>query len=272
MIGNESGGQRTIGVMTVATNRYVDYWRRMAVSADEHLFPGHRVVLHVFTDRPEEARAAAAHLERVEIDAVEIPPYTWPEATLLRYEVFAAHRDRLTEDVLIHLDADMLVVDDVGPALDPAAWNGGIALVRHPGFRRPPMPHRLAYYARHPRRIVADLRTRSRLGALGSWEQGERSRAFVPRKRRDTYVCGGTWMGRGPELLTMIGELAERTRADLDEGTIAVWHDESHLNWYASHHPHTVLSSEYCYALGWDQLSDLEPLIVAVEKGDERTR
>lgn len=258
--------------MTVATNRYIDYWTEMAISADKHLFPGHRLVLHVFTDQVARAREAARILKRAEVDIVEIEPYGWPEATLLRYEVFAAYRDRLTQDVLMHLDADMLIVGDVGPELDPASWIGGIALVRHPGFRRPSATRSFVQYVRHPRRLLADILAWRAAGALGSWEQDARSRAFVPRKLRQIYVCGGTWMGLRDALVPLVSLLAERVRVDLDEGTIAIWHDESHLNWYASHYEHTLLDSGYCFALGWDQLADLEPLIIAVDKGNDRTR
>lgn len=262
----------SVGVMTVATNRYIEYWAEMAASADKHLFPGHRLVLHVFTDQVERAHEAAANLTRAEIDVVEIEALRWPEATLLRYEVFDAHREALSEDLLIHLDADMLVTSNTGAELNPSQWRGGIALVRHPGYRRPPVPARLAMYARNPRMAASDARYILRLGGIGSWETDPACRAFVAKSDRRTYVCGGTWMGRREELRALIHELATRTRADLDEGRIAVWHDESHLNWFASRNDVTILGSEYCYAPGFPNLTDLVPIIIAVDKGDERTR
>ena len=262
----------SIGVMTVATNRYIDYWAAMAVSADAHLFPGHRLVMHVFTDQVERAREAAETLTRAEVNIVEIDPLGWPEATLLRYEVFDSHRSALAEEVLVHLDSDMIVARDTGTELTPSQWHGGIALVRHPGYRRPAVPARLPLYARSPRMAAKDLRLVLHYGARGTWERDRRSRAFVERRHRQTYVCGGTWMGRREELRPLIHELAKRTRADLDEGRIAVWHDESHLNWFASRNDVTILGSEYCYAPGFPNLADLDPFIIAVDKGDERTR
>jgi len=266
----EAPAPPSVGVLTIATNRYLDYWKVMAASADRHLFPGSRLALHVFTDRPDDARATA--LERATVDAIEIDPLGWPDATLLRYEIFDASRDRLLEDVLIHLDADMLVERDVGPELAPDTWRGGIALVRHPGFRRPGLARRAALYATNPRIAASDARATWHVGGIGSWEQDERSRAFVPREARRTYVCGGTWMGQRAPLHAMIHELATRTREDLDEGRIAVWHDESHLNWFASTHDFELLGSDYCFAPGFANLADLTPRIVAVDKGDERTR
>ena len=262
----------SVGVVSVATNQYLDYWFAMARSADQLLFPGHEVVLHVFTDRADDAREMAKSLTRVTVDAVQIEPLGWPDATLLRYEIFNSHRERLTQDLLMHLDADMLLVQEIGPDLDPRHWKSGIAVVRHPGFRRPYFWNRTTMYARRPRMALADLRLKIRLGAIGSWETNRKSLAFVPRKLRRTYVCGGTWMGRHQEFIALIGELARRTRADLDSGVVAVWHDESHLNWYFNHYNTSVLSSEYCFAPGFPNLADLRARIVAVDKGDERTR
>ena len=270
--GSIESGPHSIGVVTVATNRYIDYWHEMALSADRHLFPGHPVVLHVFTDRASDARAMAGDLTNVVVNPVPIEALGWPEATLLRYEVFDSHGSDLQQDLLMHLDADMLVAQDVGPELEPAAWPGGIALVRHPGYRRPSLGRRLSLYAAEPRLALSDAYAYAKIGGIGSWETDTRSRAFVPRRSRRTYVCGGTWFGVRPAFLSMVHELAVRTRADLEEGTIAVWHDESHLNWYAAGHRTAVLGSEYCFAPGFQSVKDLNPKIIAVDKADDRTR
>ena len=124
----------SVGVVSVATNQYLEYWFAMAQSADQLLYKGHEVVLHVFTDRADDAREMARSLTRVKVDAVQIEPLGWPDATLLRYEVFNAHREHLNQDLLMHLDADMLLVEEVGQELEPEHWRNGIALVRHPGL------------------------------------------------------------------------------------------------------------------------------------------
>ena len=74
----------SIGVMTVATNRYIEYWAQMAASADRHLFPDHRLVLHVFTDQAARAQQIAATLQRAAVDVVEIQPLGWPEDRALK--------------------------------------------------------------------------------------------------------------------------------------------------------------------------------------------
>jgi histo-blood group ABO system transferase len=266
------GFNYSVGVVTVATNRYLDYWLDMALSAERHLFIGHEVVMHVFTDRVAQVNSMKSQFSRISIHAVQVEELVWPEATLLRYEIFDAHREFLKQDVLMHLDADMALVDDVGLEFEPGDWPGGIALVLHPGFRRPNGSSLLALYKRRPRILIQDLVAKTRFGAVGSWETNPSSRAFVSRNLRQRYFCGGTWMGLRDPFLLMIHELAERVRKDLDEGTIATWHDESHLNWFASKNKSAILGSEYCYAPNFPNLADLQPRIIAVEKGDERTR
>jgi len=263
---------KSVGIVTVATNRYLDYWREMALTAERHLFPEHAVVMHVFTDRSDEAHAMSSEFERITINPISIDALGWPDATLLRYSLFDQHQHHLQQDLLIHLDADMQVVADVGRELQPNEWPGGIALVRHPGYWRPRWSQRLVLYAKNPRLIARDASMQLTVGAIGSWEARPASRAYVPRGKRRTYACGGTWMGLRLPFLAMAHELAERTNADLSEGTTAIWHDESHLNWYASQHPTAFLGSEYCYARGFPNLADVLPRIVAVDKGNDRTR
>ena len=46
------------------------------------------------------------------------------------------------------------------------------------------------------------------------------------------YVAGGFNGGRAEDYLRMCRELADAVRRDLEDGGIAVGHDESHLNKY----------------------------------------
>lgn len=262
----------TVAILTVATNRYLQYWRSMATSADHFLFPDSRLTFYVFTDQPKAALRLNSELTRSHVVPVPIRNLGWPEATLLRYEMFRDSWDRIQEDVVIHLDADMAIATDTHLDPPPANWTNGIAFVRHPGYRRPSLGHRLILYLKSPKHLKADFLSWRRHGALGSWETDRVSTAFVPRVQRRVYVCGGVWMGRREPLGQLISILADRTSEDLENGVIAVWHDESHLNWYASLHEHYLYDSEKCFAPGYANLSDLKPEIIAIEKGENKTR
>lgn len=261
-----------LGIVTVATNRYLQYWREMAMSADQLLAPGSHLSFYVFTDQPNEAQRFAEGLTRSEVIPVSIPNFGWPEATLRRYEIFRESWNRVQENVVIHLDADMIVSSATYLDPPPARWPDGIAFVRHPGFRRPPHRSRMRMYLESPRYLKGDITSWRRHGALGSWETNPRSNAYVPKSERSVYVCGGVWMGLREPLGQMINVLADRTNEDREGGVMAVWHDESHLNWYASLHGHYLFDSEKCFAPGYENLSDIQPEIIAVDKGLNRTR
>jgi hypothetical protein len=262
---------QSVRVYTVATNQYLEYWQAMAISANEHLFPGCELALTVFTDRADEAEAFASKLNRIRLDIRVIEPLRWPEATLLRYRLIDQIKDSTDTHLSMHLDADMVIMRPVGPELAPRDWTGGIALVRHPSFYRTPRSY--IQLSRNPRKLLSELKNRfEEKGPFGSWEHTRESAAFVPRSLRRSYVCGGVWLGRSPEFFDMVSLLAKRVQFDLDNQIIAKWHDESHLNWYAAHHNTSILSPEYCSTDETERIHALRSRIVAVDKGSNRSR
>ena len=261
-----------VTVFTVATGAYLEFWKQQASSADRHLFPGQALELVVFTDQPAAAHSNGLTLTRARVIPVEVPPLRWPEATLLRYELIAGYTDSLSSEVSMHLDADMLVVRDVGYELNAEGWHSGIALVRHPGYYRGEGSW-IASALRSPGSLASDARgfLRGESG-IGQWERREESMAYVPPALRTTYVCGATWFGRTPEFASMCRELASRTTVDRERGLIARWHDESHLNWFAAHHDVTVLDPSYCHGHHGRHLGSVEARIIAVDKGKQWSR
>lgn len=262
----------SVGVFSIATNRYADYWMSLARTADEFLFPDHEVVLTVFTDRVDEISRFSRQLTRVEVQPIKVHHLGWPEATLAKFRTLATHGNSLDQDILMHLDADMRIHPAAKWDLDQRNWSNGIALVQHPGFRRPSGAARSKLCVRHPSFIARDLYRQVREGGRGTWERDRRSKAFVAVAKRRTYVCGGTWMGQRDSLLQLCEELSERVLSDSQAGVIARFHDESHLNWFSAYRSCTVLDSDYCFVDGAANLKDLIPRISAVEKYDERTR
>jgi hypothetical protein len=189
----------------------------------------------------------------------------------LRYEFIAQALPAVSCERLMHIDADMLVVEPVFD-LESQNWTGGLAFVRHPGFRRPQGQAALQYYLRHPNALRLDAKLRRKIGALGAWETDPMSAAFVARPARRNYVYGAIWMGLNERFAEMCEELALCVQRDSAADLMAIWHDESHLNRYASEHPHTLLDSDLAFVYGWKNLIDLRPRIVAVEKGARQTR
>ena len=263
---------KTVGVVSLATNRYLKYWMAMALSAEEFLFPQSQVTLHVFTDQIDEVRSFESQLSRIRINALPIGSLVWPAAPLQKFQVIVNHFDELDQDILMHLDADMLMTSKVEGDLHPDEWQGGMALVKHPGYRRPSGKAITNLYAKHPSFLAKDAYRKLSEGAIGTWESDRTSTAYVPRHLRKVYVCGATWMGTHDSFRSTCELLAENTKQDERAGHIARWHDESHMNWFAATHDCSILDSEYCYVEGAQNLADLSPKIIAVEKFDDRTR
>ena len=97
-------------------------------------------------------------------------------------------------------------------------------------------------------------------------ERNSRSRAYIPYNKGGTYMQPGVMGGTAKEFLAASKELAERIRADLNEGVIACFHDESHWNRYLCEgHPYRLLSNVYNYPEGYPK-PDFEPKIIMRDK------
>ena len=258
---------KSLGVLTVATNIYIDYWREMAMSFDKNCKPDENVVLHVFTNRLDEVQRIKSELKNVLVVGHEIPDYRWPEATLLRYQIFNNASEEFSEDVLMHLDADMLITSSPLEKIFNASTVGQMCLVSHPGYWRPQIfRNRVIFYWKNITLFFSDLRMILRVGGLGSWETDSLSAAYVPRGNRLNYVCGGTWFGQKEVFIKLISELSRNVENDLERGKVAVWHDESHLNSWSTQNSHQLIDPSLCFVANYPQLAGLTSIIAAVEK------
>jgi hypothetical protein len=255
----------SLGVMTVATNKYVHYWKDLALSINS--LPKKKVIitLHVFTDEVDLVQDFSRNLD-LKVVIHRIPRYGWPEATLYRYAIFHEHRDFLNEEILMHLDADMLIrqrfsFEDLRQSLQ-----FGVCLVQHPGYFRPAGKDLLKYYLHNPKSLISDFATRLAAGGIGAWEQNKKSLAFVPRRKRKEYFCGGIWWGINSQIMSICKTLSQRVGSDMKNGVMAQWHDESHLNWWASQNTPGIESPRYCFASAYPQLANLDCLVQAVDK------
>lgn len=240
----------------------------MVESANEYTDKDDLVTFYVFTDDPQEAEKIGERLDRVKIKAFEIPAYRWPEATLFRYSIFYSHFEELDTDIIVHLDADMLMLANPWSRVRRNLLTHNVCLVSHPGFWRPPNLEKVRFYIRQPSRIIADIATFTRKSGLGDWEGNINSSAFTPKSRRKNYYCGGIWFGSKQAIESLLKELANNVRIDYEKSITAIWHDESHLNCWASLEDHGTENPELCFDETYEQLEKLTPLITAVRKQD----
>ena len=248
---------KSVGVLMVATNAYLERWKETARDLEANAFKSiSQVVIHLFTNEIESAHIfVAANLKRIKVEVHQIPGWGWPEATLLRYEFFSQNQDRLKEDFLMYLDSDMRVIGDVEMIILKLNKSDGIGVVSHPGFYRPRGIERLKLYSSSPIMVIRDAKIAIQSSKnLGAWEKNRLSTAFVKKKKRKTYVHGAIWFGYRDEFIGMCESLSARTRRDLEVSFIARWHDESHLNWYISRHPHKIFDNRLSWVEGYRNL------------------
>lgn len=256
----------TYGVISIATTqRYLDFWKNQVLSFMSSEIDMTKINFYLLTDNTSDALEFAKS-NGFGVMCFEIPSYGWPDASLLRYREILHIKDKFSEDVLIYLDADMLVFEDFISTLSTQQWKNGVALVSHPGYWRPKGIEKINFYLRNPHRMLKDIAMKLRVGGLGSWELDSRSAAFVRREYRRHYVCGGTWMGRRNNFLELISSCSEAVDEDLKRNFIAKWHDESHLNFWSSSRDVTFLDPSYCFDPSYKHLRSLPEYIRAVEK------
>ena len=243
----------------------------MVVSADKVSSAEDQVTFFVFTENPEEELNFARHLKNIKVSAFKILPYSWPDATILRYFIFHSQIRNLNSEILMHLDADMLFVANPWQRIKMKVQKSQVCLVEHPGFWRPKGIKKVLFYLRNPSCIFRDVRMVLRYGALGAWERNGKSSAYVARKSRTKYLCGGTWFGLRDSIAQLLNDLSSAVELDTTNGVTAIWHDESHLNKWASGNEYSVENPELCFDETYSHLKELTPSIIAVRK-IEKTR
>jgi hypothetical protein len=262
--------QKSVGVLTVATGPYIEFWKAMALSLDLQK-NAVNFRLYVFTDQALEVRTFEKMLTNIDVKVFSIDSLKWPEATLLRYSLIYKNSTEISEPLLIHMDADMIIHSDIYEYLIKNDLQR-MQLVRHPGFYRPGGTSRIRMYLRNPTIALKDLYRIFKEGGLGTWEKRKSSSAFVPRRRRSCYFAGGVWFGSRQTVLSFCETMAARTDLDLSNELIAVHNDESHLNWFAAFHSIHPHMPNLCYFEGYPWLNDFKPLIAAVDKGENWVR
>ncbi len=219
-------------IFTIATGKYLDYFDLQLDQISKFYAPGKTVQIIVATDRPEPRPQSAD--PRITIEYVESPSYGWPEITLLRYEQILKNKAKIKGITFMWLDTDMEFLREI-PYEIIVGLGDAPNFARHPGFVWSTSKASWLNPIKLARQLTPWLKAIShgQFGA-GTWETSRESKAYVPARKRRTYAHGAVWGGLTDLVLEMVEVLAHRTRQDYELGKVAVWHDESHLNWYVA--------------------------------------
>lgn len=222
-----------IGLLVIATNKYIKFLSPLLTSADSFFLEEQDVTYFVFTNK--DVKFETKRKKKI----IKVEHKKWPWMTLGRYEIFNNSKQELSKmDYLYYCDADMLFVDSVGDEIISSR-----VATQHPG-----------YYGRR-----------------GTPETRSNSLAYIDPKEDMQYFAGGFNGGSSFEFLKMSKTIAENIRIDFLKDIIAVWHDESHLNrYFVDNSPTKILSPSYCYGESMD--IPFEKKIIALDKNHKEIR
>lgn len=207
-----------VGLLIMATGRYIEFVKPLINSAEQHFCTDHNVTYFVFTDGnlPPQDNVVCFYQKRL----------GWPYDTMMRNSVYRSQSDAYQDmDYLFACDSDMLFVDTVGDEV-----LGERVATLSPGFA-PGSPF--------PR-------------ARGDYETSPLSTAYVRDDEGFLYFAGGFFGGSRDEFLRIVNSTSANIEIDLQNHIIAKVHDESHWNRYCIDNPPTIiLSPSYCYPENW---------------------
>ena len=207
-----------VGILFIATGRYVVFWEDFYRSCEKYFLPGHEKTYFLFTDA-----------ENLSVgDNVRVVAHRfrgWPEETLMRFDTFLAVESELAEtDYLYFINGTMVPRRVVGEEIFPTEEQG-LTVTLHPCFYKLPLE---AY----------------------TYDRQKKSRAYIAPGEGKYYFMGGFNGGRTADFLKLIRDLDAATKADYAKGIIALWHDESHLNKYMLDKNPLILSPAYGFPEG----------------------
>lgn len=220
-----------ICIITIATNRYIQFVERLLDNIEEHFLNGHDIQCLLFTDHEVETS------DNVKVSQIGHKP--WPEPALKKYNYINSQSDYLKNfDYLYLFDADVGIVANVGEEV----LQDLVGVL-------------------HPYKILEPEKT-------GPYEKRRESTAYVADEDHNKYYAAAFVGGKSSNFLKMAKTISERVDQDERNGIIAKWNDESHLNKYFIENPPTDLSPSYMFPeelIGYSQYP-FEPKIVALKK------
>jgi hypothetical protein len=251
-------------VFTIATNKYWDYFLELLPNLRGFISTDSNLEVIVLTNRHPQG-VLETEIENLTVRVFPSEFNDWPKVTLMRYGQILKFEREIKTNKFLWLDVDMLFVK----SLDPEILNKGIYLAPHPGY-----VFNLTGFLKlrdgNKRAFLKDKlrRTLRRQLGRGAWETNSTSTAFVPPKLKRHYVHGAVWGGKTSQVIEMCRVLSDRIEADLKNNYIAIWHDESHLNWFQSHFPQKLFSTHFSGALNHWTSNTSRSTLISLDKSE----
>lgn len=206
-----------IAILSINIGDYSVFWDGFYESAEKNLFPEAEKSYFVFTDNEE-----LLNLKKNNISFIKKNDLGWPFNTMKRFNMFSSIVDELREfDYVFFANANALFEDKLSINLIHNSKN--YIVVEHPGFH-----------------FAKDIDK--------PFERRVESKAYVEESNGHYYVQGAFYGAKAKYFINLALSLNRLTEIDLENGIVALWHDESFLNMFVSN------NIEQTQVLGWQYL------------------
>ncbi len=176
----------TVGLLIVATGKYIDFVPSLIASARKHFCTNHDVTYFVFTD---------GQIEGEDIVRIQQERLGWPYDTLMRLSMYDYHADLFHDmDYLFATDADMRFESEVGDEI----LSDRVA-TQHPGY----VGRRGTYESRRQSTAYVDQSEGSHYFA-GGFNGGSREEFLKMAHEKGRIIAA---VCHGPQLLISAGIL-----------------------------------------------------------------
>ncbi len=221
-----------IAILYICTGKYSIFWDGFYKSSERFLLSDHDKHYFVFTDS----------IEITGNDRIQKIPQSYrgfPLDSLLRFEMFMTIRAELESyEYIFFFNSNIQFVSNIGNEILPDDSHEGIAGFLHPGY----FNKRVFWFP---------------------YEKRKKSTAYVsPKTQNLKYFMGAANGGCSKDYLQLIETCYKNTQIDLQNGIIAMYHDESHLNKYVAGKQILELSPAYLYPEDSDLKFDPKILII----------
>lgn len=212
-----------IGVLCVATGRYVCFWDEFYKSAKEFLFKNHNVHFFVYSDASE-----INYEDNDDVTKLFAQSSKWPISVCDKFAILLSGKKFYKDfDYLFHFNINMKFIAPIGDEILPDKDNGYLCACE---------------WVNHKLKGVVDN---------FPYERNSRSLAYIPYGEGSHYFMSGAFGGRTKEYIEMCSEIEDNIRRDFQDGIIAIWHDESHFNKYMLNKNPLIMPSGYIIPENW---------------------
>lgn len=208
--------KQKVGILCICTGKYICFFDEFYTSCELNFLCNYEKHYYVFTD-------SEIKNEHVRVHRIEQRKLGWPYDTLMRFHMFDSIGNVLVEmDYLFFFNINMVFNSNIGTEVLPSSQHNYLAGVKHPGYYR---------------NKINDF----------PYERCEDSTACISIGEGKYYYQGCLSGGRTYEYLEMCTIIKTNINLDLENGIIATWHDESHLNKFYLDKKIRTLSPSYAY-------------------------